>query len=105
MVITRDATGMVNDMLGWGIGYGLQTPIFDRDSDAPSVAAHGVWQAGTVRSGVYKQATIDRIVDSIVYGSPSNQRGAKDDRVGVSLVTYQIGFLPADVSATAVAKG
>lgn len=95
MSILLDGTSLANDVLAWGIGYGSASPVFARVTDATSLAAHGLWQAGTTRSGVYKQATINRIATSIVDGSPSNLRGSKDDRTAVTLVTYVPGFLPA----------
>lgn len=95
MKVLVDGSSLANDVLAWGMGYGSQTPVFKRDTDATSLATHGRWQAGVVRNGIYKQATIDRVADSIINGSPSSQRGAKDDRTAVTLVTYVPGFLPA----------
>lgn len=95
MTLTSDGTSLVNDELAWGIGYGSQNPVFKRETDAASVALHGLWQDGRQANFVYKQATIDRIAQSVVYGSPSSQRGAKDDRVAVVVTTYVPGFLPA----------
>jgi hypothetical protein len=95
MTITRDGSSLANDVLAWGLGYGSTSPVFDRAEDAPSEALHGLWQAATIRNGIYKQATIDRVAESILDGSPENLRGAKDDKVSVSVVTYVPGFLPA----------
>lgn len=95
MKIVRDGSSLANDVLAWGMGYGSAVPVFVRDEDAASQAEHGVWQTGVIKTGVYKQATINRIAASIIDGSPANQRGAKDDRVSVSLVTYRAGFRPA----------
>lgn len=95
MSIVMDGTSLANDVFAWGMGYGSSEPVFVRDQDATSLAAHGRWQAGVVRAGIYKQATINRVAESIVDGSPSSQRGAKDDRVAVKVVTYVPGFLPA----------
>lgn len=92
MEVTLDGTSLANDVLAWGMGYGSQTPVFVRDQDAASQATHGRWQTGQVTTGVYKQATINRIAESIIDGSPENQRGAKDDRVSVQLVTYAPGL-------------
>lgn len=97
MEITLDGTALVNDALEWGAGYGTNRPVFRRVTDAASVAAHGTWQQGDQRTGVYKQATIDRIADSIVNGSPLHRRGGKDDRTAVTLVTYEPGLLAGDV--------
>lgn len=95
MTIINDGTGLANDVLAWGVGYGSDEPVFVRDDDATSLAEHGRWQAGITRPGVYKQATIDRIASSIVDGSPESQRGAKDNKVAVEVVTFESGFLPA----------
>ncbi len=95
MVLTKDGTQLANDVLAWGMGLGSSEPVFTRLIDTSSVNTHNLWQAGVVKPGIYKQATIERVADSIVYGSPSNKRGSKDDRTNVRLVTYQPGFLPA----------
>jgi len=96
MEILNDGTGLANDVMAWGIGYGSQTPVFVRDIDATSVTDHGVWQLGQTSFGVFEQATINRIAESIIDGSPSSKRGAKDDRVSVQCVTYQHGLRVAD---------
>lgn len=93
MEIILDATRMANDVLAWGMGYGSQVPVFKRAQSTTSQAEHGRWQTAVVKSGVYKQGTINRIATSILNGSPSSKRGAKDDRPSVSLVTYEPGFL------------
>lgn len=95
MEIMQDGGGLANDVLAWGLGYGSQTPVFVRDQDAASQAIHGRWQVGEQRNGVYKQATINRIAQSIIDGSPQSKRGAKNDKVAVTLSTYTPGFLPA----------
>ena len=95
MTITKDGSSLANDVLAWGIGYGSNVPVFDREQDATSESLHGLWQAATVRNGIYKQNTIDRVAQSILDGSPENLRGSKDDRVAVKVVTYVPGFLPA----------
>lgn len=91
--IVEDATAMANDVLGWGMGYGSAVPVFNRTTDGTSLAAHGRWQSAVSKTGVYVQGTINRIVDSIVNGSPAHHRGAKDDRPNVTCVTYQPGLL------------
>jgi hypothetical protein len=95
MEILEDGSNLANDVLCWGIGYGSSVPVFKRDEDATSQTDHGLWQLGQVTFGVYKQATIDRIADSILNGSPDHHRGAKDDRPAVILATYEPGLLPA----------
>jgi len=95
MEVLKDGTGLANDVMAWGMGYGSQTPVFDRETDATSQADHGLWQLSQISFGVYKQATIDRIAQSIIDGSPQNKRGAKNDRVAVQCVTYVPGLRPA----------
>jgi hypothetical protein len=95
MEVLKDGTGLANDVMAWGMGYGSQTPVFVRDTDATSQAVHGLWQQSQISFGVYKQATIDRIAQSIIDGSPQNKRGAKNDRVAVQCVTYVPGLRPA----------
>lgn len=95
MEILLDGSNLANDVMCWGIGYGSTTPVFKRDIDATSVSAHGVWQLGQTTFGIYKQATIDRVADSILNGSPEHHRGSKDDRPAVTLTTFETGLLPA----------
>lgn len=95
MTIDHDGSNMINDALIWGVGGGSPTPVFKRLTSAASTSTHGVWQYGATYQGVYKQATLDRIADSLVNGSPLSKRGAKYDRVAVQLTTFTPGFLPA----------
>ena len=90
MRVTQDGTGMANDVLAWGLGYGPQ--VFTRDQDATSQSVHGRWQIGRTFFGVFEQTTIERNADSILNGSPQNKRGSKDDRVSVECVTYEPGL-------------
>jgi hypothetical protein len=92
MEVLMDGSSLANDVMCWGIGYGTQTPVFVRDTDATSQATHGLWQLGQVTFGVYEQTTINRIAASIIDGSPQNKRGAKDDKVSVQCVTYEPGL-------------
>ena len=97
--IILDGTSLANDVLAWGMGYGSQAPVFKRAQDATSQTAHGLWQTAQVTTGIYQQTTIDRVATSILDGSPTNHRGAKDDRPGVDLVTYEPGLLAGHVVA------
>jgi len=81
-----------NDALVWGLGQGSVLPVFKRTEDATSIADHNRWQVANVMTSVWKQATVDRASSSLVYGSPQNKRGGKDDAVAVRLVTFQQGF-------------
>lgn len=86
---------MINDALIWGVGGGSPTAVFKRLEDSSSESAHNRWQYGGTYTGVYKQATVDSIANSIVNGSPLSKRGAKNDRVSVELTTFEQSFLPA----------
>jgi hypothetical protein len=97
MEITLDGTSLANDVFAWGFGYGSQTPVFDREQRSTSQNNHGLWQTASINYGVYKQGTINRIANSIVDGSPTSHRGAKDDRPYVTLVTYNPGLLAGHV--------
>lgn len=97
MEITLDGSSMANDVLAWGFGYGSNKPVFKREQASASIAAHGLWQAPIMAFGVYKQATINRMADSLINGSPSSKRGAKNNRPSVSLVTYEPGLLAGHV--------
>lgn len=96
MSLVADATSMTNDLLAWGLGYGSSAPVFKREQATSSITTHGTWQQGVVRGGVYKQSTINKIADSIVHGSPTNHRGAKNDRMSVRLTTFDPGLMPGD---------
>jgi len=96
MEILLDGTNLANDVMCWGVGYGSQTPVFVRDTDATSQATHGLWQMGQTSFGVYLQSTINRIAASIIDGSPQSKRGAKNDRPAVMVTTYQQGLRVAD---------
>jgi hypothetical protein len=97
MEIVLDGTSLANDVMAWGMGYGSTVPVFKRLQSSTSQATHGLWQTGTIATGVYKQATIDRVADSILNGSPSSHRGAKNNRPYVRLVTYWPGLLAGQV--------
>lgn len=93
MEIIEDGTSLANDVLAIGMGYGKQVPVVKRLQAAASITEHGRWQTGLQKPGVYKQATINRIADSVVNGSPESKRGSKDDRPAVQLTTYEPGLL------------
>ena len=81
---------LCNDYLAWGVA---QQPIVFRrlESDA-SIATHGRWQDSVVNYSVYKQATINKIADRQINGSPGSRRGHKDDRNVFTCTTYTPGF-------------
>lgn len=99
MEITEDGSSLANDVMAWGMGYGSQRPVFKRNQVPASIAEHGLWQIGKIVPGVYKQATINRIAESIIDGSPSSQRGTKDDKPSIRLTTYVPGLLAGHVVA------
>lgn len=93
LTILSDASHMVNDAMIWGAGLGSDEPVFAREQDATSIALHGRWQnENGFRQGVWKQESVDRIADSIVYGSPSSRRGHKDDAVSVTATIFEPGL-------------
>lgn len=81
-----------NDALVWGAGQGSDVVVFHRTIDDDSVTEHGLWQVGQFLTTVWRQATVDRIADSWVYGSPQNKRGGKDDQVLVTFTTFEPGL-------------
>jgi hypothetical protein len=92
LTITKDATAMYNDVIFMGASPGSGTMVTKRLTDAASVAAHGTWQTGGLVSGIYKQNTLNRYANAVVYGSPESHRGHKDDKVYASCVSYQNGL-------------
>lgn len=94
MEILFDGSSLANDVMAWGFGYGNASPVFTRAQDAASIADHGRWQRGEKRYGIWKQGSIERAADSIVYGSPLNRRGAKDDRPAIEITVFETGLLP-----------
>lgn len=90
--IVSDGTVLVNDRFDWGAGQGSSKMVFARTQDAASIAAHGRWQEAALHTAVWKQATINRIGQSVVYGSPSNRRGHKDDRLVVECTVLAPGL-------------
>src|SRR6185295_16478102 len=102
----HDGTNLVNDALIWGVGGGSPTPVFSRLTSSASVTEHGTWQVGQTYAGAWKQATVDKIADSIINGSPLSKRGGKNDRVSVTVSTFTPGFLPAQkVTFTSAVHG
>lgn len=87
------ADEMINDALIWGAGQGSANIAFARETSASSVATHGRWQnTGGFRTEVWNQGSVERIANSIVYGSPASRRGHKDDKVSVDCVVWEPGL-------------
>lgn len=92
-MVLHKADNMVNDAMIWGAGQGKDYITFSRVTDAASVAAHGRWQnQGGFRQNLFNQGSVDRIANSIVYGSPSSKRGHKDNQVTVTCTIKQPGL-------------
>jgi hypothetical protein len=95
--ILSSASDMRNDALVWGVGQGPSgIPVFSREQDSASIALHGRWQKGDFNQSVYKQATVDHIAHSYVYGSPVSKRGGKDDQVTIKCTVFTPDFTVAE---------
>ena len=90
--ISYDGGDLRNDVMIWGAGQGSAVPVFKRVQDAASITDHGRWQVGMLNQAVWRQATVDRIANSHVYGSPQSKRGGKDDAVAVRCTTFDPRF-------------
>jgi hypothetical protein len=90
--ITNDASSMVNDVLLVGVSPGDDQPVYKRQEDATSIAAHNRHQFGALVNGIYKQASINRMADSYINGSTTQKRGHKDDRVSIMCTVFQHGL-------------
>lgn len=91
---TDDGTNLVNDAIALGVGTGSPNPVYSRTQDAASITAHGRWQIGLFRQDIYKQATINKLSNRIVYGSTQNRHAGKDDEIFISCRILQGGLLP-----------
>jgi len=91
-----DGTKLANDSLFWGAGLGSSRMVISRVQDAASIADHGRWQSGILRGDVYRQTTANLISNSIVYGSPQNLHGGKDDSQMVTCRVKKPGLTPGD---------
>lgn len=90
-----------NDALIWGMGQGFTEPVFSRETAAgvTNTGTDGTgfrWQIGKVVPTIWRQATVDRIADSYVHGSPQSKRGGKDDRVAIRCTVFEPGLRVAD---------
>jgi hypothetical protein len=90
---SMSAAKMANDAFVWGAAQGWNRLAFSRATDAPSIAAHGLWQYGEFSTQMYKQASVDQRADSIVNGTPQSKRGGKDDQVSWELATFSTAFV------------
>lgn len=92
----HDGTKLVNDSLFWGAGLGSSELVYSRVQDDASIATHGRWQTGQLRGDIYRQTSADLISTSIVYGSPQNLHGGKDDAEVVTCRIRQPGLVAGD---------
>ena len=90
--IDFDGSQLRNDAMIWGAGQGASNVVFSRVEDDPSITEHNRWQVGRFLPTVWRQATVDKIANSFVYGSPQNERGGKDDAVACRFVVYEQGL-------------
>jgi len=98
MTVLKDGSELVNDAIIWGAGMGSPEMVYARVQDSASITAHGRWQytGNNFRSNIWKQESANRIANTIIYGSPSNKRGHKDDRVTVLCTVFKPGLRVAD---------
>ena len=92
----HDGTKLVNDSLFWGAGLGSDDLVYSRVEDDDSIDLHGRWQTGQIRGDVWRQTTANKISESIVYGSPQNLHGGKDDSETVTCRIVKPGLTPGD---------
>jgi hypothetical protein len=90
--IIHDGTRLANDVMAWGFGMGSPLGVFRRLRDSDSIDNHGLWQESVTLYSVYRQATINKVADSVVNGSPGSRRGRKNDKDSVELVIHRDGL-------------
>lgn len=88
-----NGTKLANDAFVWGSAQGSRRLVFAREQDAASIAAHGRWQYGEYTAQMYKQASVDLRAETVVYGTPQNKRGGKDDAISWMATTYDPAFV------------
>lgn len=95
-LIIFDGSGLMTEVFAWGAGRGSDEMVFHRRSSASAITEHGLWQEGILSYGIWKQATVEKVTDSALNGSPSSHRGHKDDRVEVRVMTHEHGIVVGD---------
>jgi hypothetical protein len=88
--IIHDGSDLVTDVMAWGLGTGKKEAVFKRIQSDPE--GHGIWQDGELRYDIYKQATINRVAESIINGSVQSKRGHKLDKIAIQATTFTPGF-------------
>lgn len=96
--IYSDASQMVNDALIWGTAPGVSTVAFARERDSVELARHGLWQFGEFNETMYKQSSVNRRANAIVYGNVQSRLGAHYDRIGAEATTYAPVLFLGDVA-------
>lgn len=96
MLILIDGSQLVTEVYAWGAGQGDNKMVLSHRIDAAAVALHGLWQEGISSYAIWKQATIDKVTDSVLNGSPTSHRGHKYDRVEIRAVTHEHGLVIGD---------
>jgi hypothetical protein len=95
--ITEDGNRIINDVMIWGAGQGSTEIVFLREQDATSIATYGRWQnTGGFRRNLWRPDSVQRVAESILYGSPSGKRGHKDPVFSVKATTFTHGFRVGD---------
>jgi hypothetical protein len=95
--LIENASKMVNDMLVWGAALGSNHIVFSRTEDSSSISSHGRWQQALFSSGLYRQASVDIVADSYVYGTPQSHRGGKDNAISFTCKVKSPVYAAGDV--------
>jgi hypothetical protein len=93
--ILFDGVKLDNDAFVWGTTLGSSGVVTSRVQDATSIALHGRWQTGLNTAALYRQASVDAVAHSYVYGTLTSHRGAKDDRVAFSATVFNTPLIVA----------
>lgn len=93
----EDGSQMVNDAQIWGVGMGKSSLTYAHVVDEDSVEEHGRWEnEGGWRYDLWRQASVDRVAESLVYGSPAHLHGPKDPAIRVKCRVRQPGLMAGD---------
>jgi hypothetical protein len=88
MTILQNGSDLVNDYRLWGAALGSNHIVYNHTEDAASVLLHGLWQAGNFNSALYSPAAVNFAARTVVYGTPTNKRGHKDDAVSFTCTVF-----------------
>lgn len=95
--LLSDAAAMVNDALVWGTAPGVDTVTFKRETDTTERDRHGLWQYGEFNETMYKQASVNKRANALVYGNVASRLGAHYDRIAAEATVYAPIFFLGDV--------